>query len=68
VSAEIWALDALRKDVIHESGVDIDHPIGRLFVQALEGSEIWRSTVPTVEEVQRVATHWGLLPYRGDPA
>ncbi len=54
-----------RRIAFHESGVDMDHPHGKLFLKALEKSESWRLHNPTAEEIRETARLYQ-VPIRGE--
>lgn len=60
---EVTAVQRAR--TIVQAGVDTDHPLGKVFVRALERSESWKDSAWTPEEVRATAKLYE-VPMRGD--
>lgn len=54
-----------REIAIVRSGVDTDHPLGKLFIRALERSDNWENPDWTPEEIRATAAVYD-VPMRGE--
>ena len=50
---------------LHESGVELDTPLGKLFVRALEKDPEWNQRIYEAEEIRSIARDYQ-MPIRGE--